>query len=294
MTKTQRAFINIRGRLMDLSVPKVMGILNVTPDSFYASSRSMVEKEIEEKAERMISEGVDIIDVGGCSTRPGFHLPTVSEEWERVDFACRILRGISSEIPLSIDTFRAEVAERSISKWDVAIINDVSGGADPDMWPMIGRKKVAYVLTHNSNGESYVEQNRECGEEAVVIENIKEERDITATVITELSVKIDKLHQLGVNDVIIDPGFGFSKTIKENFQLLRELNEIVRMNLPVMVGISRKSMIYKTLGGTPEESLAGTVVLDTVALLKGASILRVHDIAEAVSTIKLVETLNRR
>lgn len=254
---------------MDLAEPKVMGILNVTPDSFYAASRSIHEEKTRERVKKIVAEGADIIDVGGCSTRPGFQAPDVEEEWERVNLGCRIVRDIAPEIALSVDTYRAEVARRAIQFRHADIINDISGGEDPEMWNLIASQKVAYVLTHNRpDGDDHYE-------------------DVTANVITELSMKINELHRMGVNDVIIDPGFGFAKNLEQNFRLFAELSEISAMGYPVLVGVSRKSMIYKTLDVAPEESLAATVALDAIALEKGADILRVHDVKEAVDTLKV-------
>lgn len=269
--------INFNGFLMDLSVPKVMGILNVTPDSFFTGSRAVSDDIIRKKVEKMIADGADIIDVGGCSTRPGFQSPSEKEEWERVERGCRIVRELSCDIPLSIDTFRAAVAEKAVERWNAGIINDVSGGVDENMWPFIAAYRVPYVLTHNrSREEGYAY------------------KDVTADVIIELSKKVSELHRLGVNDVIIDPGFGFAKTIEENFRIFEELNEVARMGYPLLVGISRKSMIYKTLGCSPEESLAGTIALDALALEKGANILRVHDVKEAADTVKLFAKLKNK
>lgn len=270
-----KLFINIKGRLMDLSTPKIMGIMNVTPDSFYARSRTENEKQIRDRVLKIIEEGADIIDIGGCSTRPGFETPVSEEEWDRVNIGCSIVREIAPEIPLSIDTFRAKIAEKAINQWGADIINDVSGGQDPEMWPLIARKRVAYVLTDNPSLES----------------NRNSLIDITAEVITDLSKKTNELHRLGINDVILDPGFGFRKTVEENFHLFNNLQEIVRMGYPVLVGISRKSMIYKTLGSSPEESLTGTIALDAIALNKGAHIIRVHDVKPAAETVKLLKRL---
>lgn len=257
---------------MDLATPKVMGILNVTPDSFFASSRCESEEEIYRKARKLISEGADIIDIGGCSTRPGFDLPSVEEETERVNRGCRIVRELSSDIPISVDTFRASVAEMAIKEWNVSIINDVSGGVDKDIWPLAARFGVAYVLTHNPLCEvSY--------------------NDVTADVITWLAKKANEIHRLGVNDFIIDPGFGFYKSVDENFRLFEELNEFVATGWPVLIGISRKSMLYKTLDCSPEETLDTTVAMDAIALEKGVQILRVHDVKPAKNTIRIFSKL---
>lgn len=259
---------------MNLDIPKVMGILNVTPDSFYSGSRVFYKEDIEQKVARMIHEGAEIIDVGGCSTRPGFEAPSIEEEWERVDLGCSIVREIDKSIPLSVDTFRSSIAKKVIEKWDVDIINDVSGGMDPDMFETIASSGTIYVLTHNRGINTKYD-------------------DVTAEVITDLSKKINELHRLGVNDIIIDPGFGFSKTIEENFILFEELDEIVKIGLPILIGISRKSMIYKTLECSPDEALNGTIALDSIALEKGAKILRVHDVRPAVETVRLFKQLKK-
>lgn len=257
---------------MDLDAPKVMGILNVTSDSFYSASRTLEEASIRERISKMLNEGMDIIDIGGCSTRPGFQAPGEEEEWERVSLGCKILREISKDFPLSIDTFRSSIAKKAVLEWGADIINDISGGKDPEMFKTVSELKIGYVLTHNRDKD-------------------KEYNDITAEVITELSKKVNELHRFGVNDVIIDPGFGFAKTMEENFRLLNELEEVSWMGLPLLVGISRKSMIYKTLGMDPENSLTGTIALDTIALTKGANILRVHDVRAAKEIILLYTRL---
>lgn len=264
--------LNIKGHLMELDVPKVMGILNVTPDSFYSESRTFAETDIRKRIELMVNEGVDIIDVGGCSTRPGYKEPSEDEEWERVNMGCRLVRELAPSIPLSIDTFRSTVAKKAILHWNADIINDVSGGKDPEMFSVVAQHRLIYVLTHNRE------------------ENVGYS-DVTAEVITELSKKINELHRLGENDIVIDPGFGFAKTLEENFRLLDELEEFTKIGYPLLVGVSRKSMIYKTLDCTPEETLTGTIALDAISLIKGANILRVHDVKPAVETIKLYKKL---
>ena len=266
-------FINIRGRLMDLSVPKVMGILNVTPDSFFDKSRTFDEGKIRERVVEMVNQGVDIIDVGGCSTRPGYEAPSPEEEWKRVELGCRLVKEITPEIPLSVDTFRADVADMAIRHFRVDIINDVSGGTDSQMWKTVAANRVAYVLTHNRP------------------DGCMDYADPVADVITELAKKISELHRFGLNDVIIDPGFGFAKSLEQNFLLLKELDELSRMGLPILIGVSRKSMIYKTLNVSPSEALTGSIALQAFALMKGADILRVHDVKPAVETVKLFEKL---
>lgn len=251
---------------MDLDVPKVMGILNITPDSFYSESRTKVKDEIFLRVSRMIEEGVDIIDIGGCSTRPGFTPPSEKEEIDRINLGCKIVKEVSTKIPISIDTFRASVAENAIKNWNVNIINDISGGEDPKMFEVVAKNKIIYVLTYN---------------------NRNSRSNILADALTFLSDKISKLHILGVNDIIIDPGFGFGKFFEENYQLFNGLNEISKIGCPVLVGISRKSMIYKELNCGPEDALPGTIALNALALDKGANILRVHDVKDARDVLKI-------
>ena len=258
---------------MNLDIPKVMGILNVTPDSFYPESRATSKDFVRKNVSQMLEQGVDIIDVGGCSTRPGFTPPTEDVELERVILGCETVRELAPDIALSIDTFRSGVARMAFENFGANIINDVSGGTDPEMWSVIKDYNGCYVLTHNSE--------------------IPEDKDSTALIINWLSHRVNELHRMGINDVIIDPGFGFGKNIDQNFSIFGELEEIAGMGLPLLVGISRKSMIYKTLDCGPEESLNGTIALDALALMKGADILRVHDVKAAVETVKLFVKLKQ-
>lgn len=273
--------LNLSGELMDLSTPKVMGILNVTPDSFFADSRYQTEESIADRIMEIISDGADIIDVGGCSTRPGSQAPSLEDEWQRVESALRIIKDRFPDIPVSVDTYRSRIAELAIEKFNVQIINDVSGGSiDPEIWNVVADAHVAYVLTHTRGTPENMA-------------GLTDYNDITADVITELSKKANELHRLGVCDVIIDPGFGFAKSVEQNFKLLSELDEIIGMGKPVLVGLSRKSMIYKTLNLTPEESFSGTVALQAIALDRGANIIRTHDVKEAVETAKLVSMMKK-
>lgn len=273
--------INISGRLLDLDVAKVMGVLNVTPDSFHDGCRSFDEYKIERRVAEIVEEGADIIDIGGCSTRPGSQPVSYEEEWERICRALKCIKKINPQIIISVDTWRSEIAKRCVEDYGVNIINDISGGnLDPEMFNVIAELKVPYVLTHMRGNPE-------------IMTKLADYNDVTADVITDLSKKVNELRRKGVNDIIIDPGFGFAKTLEQNFKLLSELDEICRMGIPVMVGISRKSMIYKTLGTTPENSLTGTIVLNSIALEKGASILRVHDVSEAIETVKLINELKK-
>lgn len=268
MGRHRELTINIRGNLLNLDVPRVMGILNVTPDSFYPGSRTSGHSEIRQRIQKMVEQGVDIIDIGGCSTRPGYTEVSEGEEWERVNLACSIVRELGIDLPLSIDTFRSSVARKAYEEWQIDIVNDVSGGTDPEMWPFVAQNHLAYVLTHNrTDGKDY--------------------KDITAEVVTELSWKLYELYKLGVNDVIVDPGLGFAKTLRQNYELLNELEELAETGCPVLVGLSRKLMIYKLIGEDSDSTLTGTVALDAIALEKGANILRVHDVREAKETVKL-------
>jgi dihydropteroate synthase len=259
--------INIHGRLMDLSQPQVMGILNVTPDSFYAASRKQTEQEIAECANRIVAEGGTIIDVGACSTRPGFQEISEAEEMERLRFGLGIVRRELPDGVVSVDTFRPDVARMAVEEFGVGIINDVSEG-NPKMFRMVSRLRVPYMLM---------------SQQATIRE-----------MLLSFAEKVQQLRDLGVKDIILDPGFGFGKTLDENYQIMGELDKLQVMDLPLLVGVSRKSMIYKLLGFMPDESLNGTTALNTIALMKGASILRVHDVKEAVECCKLVNQLNRK
>jgi dihydropteroate synthase len=269
--------IHIKGNLVSLRPPLVMGILNVTPDSFYAGSRKQTESGIHSRIGAILEEGGRIIDVGGYSSRPVATEVTEEEEMQRVALALRIIREHYPEAIVSVDTFRAGVARRSVEEYGVAIINDISGGGlDADMFRTVASLKVPYILMH-MRGTPLTMQQFTTYDHLIV--------DIRKY----FADKIYELELLGVNDIILDPGFGFSKTTEQNFELMWRLDKFSLFELPLLIGISRKSMIYKTLGITPEESLNGTSVLNTLALLKGADILRVHDVREAVEAVRLVE-----
>lgn len=257
--------LNICGRLMDLSEPQVMGILNVTPDSFYAGSRKQTEREIAERANQIVSEGGTIIDVGAYSTRPGALEVSEKEEMDRLRFGLDVIRHELPNDVISVDTFRPDVARMAVEEYGVGIVNDVSEGCAA-MFRMVSRLRVPYILM---SVQPTIQQ-----------------------MLRNFSKEVQQLRDLGVKDIILDPGFGFGKSLEQNYQVMNELEELSVMELPVLVGVSRKSMIYKKLGYTPNESLCGTVVLNTVALMKGASILRVHDVREAVDAVKIVKSLN--
>lgn len=253
--------INVHGRLLDLSVPRVMGILNATPDSFFSDSRMQTEREIAERTTEIVGQGGDIIDVGAYSTRPGATDVPVEEEMARLRFALQVIRREQPDAILSVDTFRADVARMCVEEYGVGIINDVSEMTDEAMARTVARLGVPYILMS-------------------VQPTLRE-------MLIGLADKVQQLRNQGAKDIIIDPGFGFGKTLDQNYQLMYELEKLHVLGLPLLVGISRKSMIYKRLNCTPAEALNGTTVLNTIALTKGASILRVHDVREAVETVAL-------
>ncbi|TLV02640.1 dihydropteroate synthase [Dyadobacter luticola] len=274
MMQVSKKTLNIRGRLFDLSTPVVMGILNITPDSFYEGSRVGSQDQLVEKAGTMIAEGATMIDVGGYSTRPGAAAINTDEEIERVESAIEPLNKFFPELIISVDTFRSMVAERAVLK-GAAIINDVSGGTlDDEMFQIAAKLKVPYILMHMRGTPETMNQ-------------LTDYQHLVSDILKDLQQKILALKNAGVADVIIDPGFGFAKTIQQNFELMRHLSEFGLLNYPVLAGISRKKTIYKTLEISADEALNGTTVLNTLALEQGASILRVHDVKPAVEAIKL-------
>lgn len=268
--------INVRGRLVALDKPQVMGILNATPDSFYEGSRKQTERDIAERALQIVDEGGTMIDVGAFSTRPGAIEVSEEEELNRLRFALGIVRRELPDAIVSVDTYRPLVARQCVEEWGADMINDVSEGGltgivntplkeQYDMFQTIASLRVPYILMSV--------------------------RSTLREMLLAFAEEIQQLHELGVCDVIIDPGFGFGKTLEHNYQLMKDLDKLLVLDLPMLVGVSRKSMIYKLLDGTPSTALNGTTVLHTVALQKGASILRVHDVREAVETIKIVSLL---
>lgn len=268
------------GGLKDFSRPWVMGIVNATPDSFYSGSRTPDSAGIRSRVEDMLAAGADCLDVGGYSSRQGCDDIPPEEEWRRLDMALGVIREVAGDsVPVSVDTFRAEVGARCVDRWGVGIINDISGGtADPEMWPMVAEKGVGYVLMHMRGTPQ-------------TMTGLTDYKDVVAEVVEDLAFKLAELRQLGVADVIIDPGFGFAKDTAQNFRLLRELRAFDVLECPVLAGVSRKTMIWRTLGVTPEESLAGTVALGMAALMNGADILRVHDVREAADTVRLFQAM---
>ena len=253
--------LNLHGHLMDLSEPQIMGILNVTPDSFYAGSRKQTEVEVVERCHQIVNEGGTIIDVGAYSTRPGASEVPEEEEMERLRFGLAIVRREFPHIALSVDTFRPEVARMTVEEFGADIINDVSEGGQ-EMFRMVARLGVPYIL-------------------------MSVQPTMRDSLLT-FAQKVQQLRDYGAKDLILDPGFGFGKTLEQNYQIMKELDQLQVLELPVLVGVSRKSMIYKLFDSTADEALNGTTVLHTVALMKGACILRVHDVREAVECVKMV------
>ena len=269
--------LNIKGRLLSLEQPQVMGILNCTPDSFFAGSRKQSEKDIAERAHQIVAEGGTMIDVGAFSTRPGAQEVSEEEEMERLRRALPVVRREQPDVAVSVDTYRPDVARMVVEEYGVDIINDVSEGGKtgivdtplepsqskvPAIFAMMGRLKVPYILMS-------------------VQGNLKD-------MLINFSGEVEQLRAEGCKDIILDPGFGFGKTIEENFKLLEEMDKLQALELPLLVGVSRKRMIHQTLDVTVDEALNGTTIINTAALLKGASILRVHDVKEAVQAVKLV------
>ena len=259
--------INVHGRLMELSEPQVMGILNVTPDSFFAGSRKQTEHEIAERANQIVEQGATMIDVGSYSTRPGASVVTESEEMDRLRFALDIVRRELPFSVVSVDTFRPDVARMAVEEFGADIINDVSEGSI-EMFRMVSRLRVPYILMS-------------------VKPTLRE-------ILLGFAKEVQQLRDQGAKDIILDPGFGFGKTLEQNYEVMDELEKLQVMELPILVGISRKSMIYKLLKLTANDALNGTTALNTIALMKGASILRVHDVKEAVECVKIVNTLYRQ
>lgn len=281
MKALQSKYINVNGFLLDLSSPCVMGILNVTPDSFYAGSRMQTEIDITHRIEQIVGEGAGIIDVGAYSTRSNAENVSPAEEMERLRMGLGILRKVRPDAVVSVDTFRADVARMCVEEYGVAIINDIAAGEmDGDMFRTVADLNVPYIMMHMQGTPQNMQQNPH-------YDNLLKE------VFMYFARKVQQLRDLGVKDIILDPGFGFGKTVAHNYELLAHLEEFRIFELPLLAGVSRKSMIYRLLGTTPQEALNGTTVLDTICLLKGADILRVHDVREAVETVKIVEAMKK-
>ena len=271
--------INVNGQLMELQSPQVMGILNITPDSFYAGSRKQTEADILSRTRQILEEGASIIDIGAYSSRPNAEHISPDEEMQRLRTALHLINRDFPDAVISIDTFRADVARMCVEEYGAAIINDISAGRmDEQMFTTIAQLGVPYIIMHMQGTPQDMQTNPH-------YENLLKE------VFFYFSEKVQKLRDLGVKDIILDPGFGFGKTLEHNYQLMNHLEEFSVFDLPLLVGISRKSMIYKLLESTPEEALNGTSILNTIALLKGANFLRVHDVKAATEAIAIVQKM---
>lgn len=272
--------LNIKGKLISVDKPLVMGILNLTPDSFHAESRTSGEEAIARRVDCILEEGGSIVDIGGYSTRPDAATVSSEEEWTRLLPALKYLQAHYPDTPVSVDTFRAEIARRAVLEYGAAMINDISGGSlDAEMFPVVAELNVPYVLMHLRGTPQTMQQ-------------LTDYDDLIEDVMLYFAEKLRVLRQMGVNDVIIDPGFGFGKTLDRNYELMARLHEFGTMfDCPILVGVSRKSMLYNLLNCTPAESLNGTTVLNTFALLNGADILRVHDVRAAVEAVEIISKL---
>ena len=266
--------LNCNGKLLDLSTPQVMGILNATPDSFYAASRTQTEHDIAKRAEEILQQGGTIIDVGACSTRPDSKTATEAEEKERLRLALKAVHNVSADAIISVDTFRPQLARMAVEEYGAAIINDVGApvnssevtvDSQKEMFRMVSRLRVPYIYMSRKS-------------------NIKD-------ILLDSAKVVDMLRTMGQKDIIIDPGFGFGKTVEQNYEVMNGLERLQMLKLPVLVALSRKSMIYRLLGTSQEEALTGTIALNTIALMKGADILRVHDVREAVECVKIVNSI---
>ena len=273
--------LNLKGRLVTIDRPWVMGIINVTPDSFYGGSRVEDEQTLVERVQAMLDDGADVLDIGACSTRPGSEQVDARGEMQRLDWALGIIRRVSPDVILSVDTYRADVARRCVMEWGTDIINDISGGTiDEDMFSTIADLQVPYVLMHTRGTPE-------------TMASMTDYDNVAADVLEWMARRIDVLRQMGVADIIADPGFGFAKTMEQNYELLARLDAFHALDAPLLVGVSRKRMIYTPLDCTADEALNGTTVFNTLALQQGAHILRVHDVKPAVEAVKLT-TLTRR
>ena len=272
--------INANGQLIDLGTPQVMGILNVTPDSFYSGSRKQTETEIAERVEQILAEGGQMIDIGAYSSRPNADDVSTKEEMERLRRGLRILREKAPDAIVSVDTFRADVAKMCVEEYGVQIVNDISGGElDKEMFPTVAHLGVPYVLMHMKGMPQTMQE-------------APHYDDLMKEVLLYFAEKVQQLRDLGQKDIILDPGFGFAKTLEHNYELLSHLEALQIFELPILVGVSRKSMIYKLLGTTAQEALNGTTVLNTICLMKGcANILRVHDVKECVEAVNIYQQL---
>lgn len=271
--------INCKGTLVDLSTPKVMGILNITPDSFYDGGALKTDKDILTQAEKMLAEGAAFLDMGGYSSRPGAVDISIDEEMSRVIPAIKLVLKHFPETLISIDTFRSAVAQKAVDT-GAAIVNDISAGIlDEHMMPTVAQLQVPYIMMHMRGTPQ-------------TMKTLTNYKNVLTEVLSYFSERIATARDLSINDLIIDPGFGFAKTIEQNFELLRQLELFKNLEIPLLAGLSRKSMIYKTLNTTPQEALNGTTALNTIALMKGANILRVHDVKEAVECVRIYQAFS--
>ena len=275
MVDMQSYTINCSGRLVDLAKPQVMAILNITPDSFYAESRRQTEEEIRTRVQQIVDDGAQMIDIGAYSSRPGADDVSPDEEMRRLSHGLQIVNKLAPQLPVSVDTFRADVARMAVEEYGVDIINDISGGEmDPHMFRTVAQLNVPYILMHMQGTPQNMQDNPQY-------------TDFLREVFLYMSQRVNRLRDMGVKDIILDPGFGFGKTLEENYELMNHLEDFHEFELPILVGISRKSMIYKLLETNPQNALNGTTVLNTIALMKGASILRVHDVRPAVEAVRI-------
>lgn len=271
--------INVKGQLIDLSEPQVMGILNVTPDSFFSGSRKQTETEIRERVAEIFNEGASMIDVGAYSSRPDADDISPEEEMSRLRRGLKIVREMYPEAVVSVDTFRADVARMCVEEYGADIINDISGGnMDSRMFSTVAELGIPYILMHMKGTPQTMQQSPQYD-------------DLMKDILLYFAERVQQLRDLGQKDIIIDPGFGFAKTLNHNYELMQQLDKLGVFELPVLVGISRKSMIYRLLGRTPADALNGTTTLNTIALLKGANILRVHDVKECVEVVNIVKKM---
>ena len=276
---SESVYIHVNGRLMDLSRPQVMGIINVTPDSFYAGSRTQTEMALARRVEQVVAEGASILDIGGYSSRSGAADVSPEEEMARLRRGLEVIRRVHPEAVVSVDTFRASVARQCVEEYGVALINDISGGEmDAEMFPTVAALGVPYILMHMQGTPQTMQQ-------------APHYDHLLRDVFLYFARKVQQLRDLGAKDIILDPGFGFGKTMEDNYALLAHLDEFGIFGLPLLVGVSRKSMITSLLGITPDDALNGTTVINTLCLTKGAHILRVHDVRQAVEAVRLVQAM---
>ena len=273
--------LNLKGRLVTIDRPWVMGIINITPDSFYSGSRVVDERTLIERVGMMLDDGADVLDVGACSTRPGSEQVDAQGEMARLDWALNAIRREFPDVILSVDTYRADVARRCVEEWGADIINDISAGMlDPEMFATVARLRVPYVLMHMRGTPE-------------TMSSLTHYQNVAAEVLEWMARRIDELRQMGVADIIADPGFGFAKTLEQNYELLARLEAFHVLDAPLLVGVSRKRMIYTPLQCTADEALNGTTVINTIALQQGAHFLRVHDVKAAVEAVKLTTLLRQ-